>query len=1019
MSLFAPFRALGLVSSPSGVPFVVKRRGTESWVTVACEDSFAVYDCRKLTLTFHGARFNGIHVAALAVRKDWTFCAVGREVRCARRLRETCALSGPTGHDREIAVLHAFGHHLVSIDVGGDVRAWDVDDDAMRAREETFRAKKRGGDAREESESESESESELDARLMEFPRGFEATTVCHPDGLVDKLLFGSKDGRLALVNVRAGKLVHEFAGWGSEVAVLENSPASDVVAVGLEDGRVLLVDVRVDEVLFTLTPEKGIAVTALAFRTDDQDDVLCIGDVSGRVTVWDLEKRSLRSLILRCHEGPVAALHFLDGQPVMLSSGHDNTLKEWIFDRDDGEARLLRFRAGHSKPPTNVSFYGQGKKLLASGHDRTLRFFHAFRDQQNIEMSQKNTSKRAKKMGIAEEALKLPPVTRIAWGELRERDWANVITAHEGTNKAYTWRISKGSIGEHILQCPKGDGKFEVKAVCISACGNFGYLGAANGAVHRFNLQSGLHRGSLERLVDADEAAKQKKRNGNQGYNFPGGKRSFWALANQAGGNEDGKIRLSAHDGEVTCIQAECANRSLVTAGVDGIIRVWKFKEMKLQLEIDVGCAVRCGHLHEDGLFVVGCEDKVVRVYDTITGKRVRTYTPRGDVQAAGDVVSVQFSEHEKWIFILDSTGLITVYDVPAAAIVQQMILGEDKVTAMSFSPRMDFLVTVHEGKLGLYLWANRTMFRSDADVAYGRKVSVSLPNKPAESETATAVTRAANDRDDEDEDEDDEGVYVHPREGDEEDELNVRELEEYFEALATGPKQIEPGMITMSNVPKTQIETLLNLETVKENSKEDEKEKEPELAPFFLPTVAASDDVRRSVFDPSRESLVNADGDSKKSQTEPKSRILRAGSDLAGVASTPLISLLKKGETEDDYAAALEFLKDASPGTVDFELRSLGPWDHKFMSEEDVKNLSSGIKFFTKAIESGLYYELVNAHLSIFLEAHTTAIMESEDLVRECHALRAAAHKTYTRIDDLFNEVQCALSFHSGQFGT
>ena len=42
--------------------------------------------------------------------------------------------------------------------------------------------------------------------------------------------------------------------------------------------------------------------------------------------------------------------------------------------------------------------------------------------------------------------------------------------------------------------------------------------------------------------------------------------------------------------------------------------------------------------------------------------------------------------------------------------------------------------------------------------------------------------------------------------------------------------------MITMSNVPKTQIETLLNLETVKENSKEDEKEKEPELAPFFYP---------------------------------------------------------------------------------------------------------------------------------------------------------------------------------------
>ena len=96
----------------------------------------------------------------------------------------------------------------------------------------------------------------------------------------------------------------------------------------------------------------------------------------------------------------------------------------------------------------------------------------------------------------------------------------------------------------------------------------------------------------------------------------------------------------------------------------------------------------------------------------------------------------------------------------------------------------------------------------------------------------------------------------------------------------------------------------------------------------------------------------MNADGDSKKSQTEPKSRILRGVRPFSPASPTPLISLLKKGETEDDYAAALEFLKDASPGTVDFELRSLGPWDHKFMSEEDVKNLSSGIKFSTKAIE-------------------------------------------------------------------
>ena len=38
--------------------------------------------------------------------------------------------------------------------------------------------------------------------------------------------------------------------------------------------------------------------------------------------------------------------------------------------------------------------------------------------------------------------------------QLRERDWANVITAHEGDPLAYTWRLSHLTLGEHVLQPP-------------------------------------------------------------------------------------------------------------------------------------------------------------------------------------------------------------------------------------------------------------------------------------------------------------------------------------------------------------------------------------------------------------------------------------------------------------------------------------------------------------------------------------------------------------------------------------
>lgn len=38
--------------------------------------------------------------------------------------------------------------------------------------------------------------------------------------------------------------------------------------------------------------------------------------------------------------------------------------------------------------------------------------------------------------------------------QLRERDWANVITAHEGDPSAYTWRLSHLTLGEHVLRPP-------------------------------------------------------------------------------------------------------------------------------------------------------------------------------------------------------------------------------------------------------------------------------------------------------------------------------------------------------------------------------------------------------------------------------------------------------------------------------------------------------------------------------------------------------------------------------------
>lgn len=55
-----------------------------------------------------------------------------------------------------------------------------------------------------------------------------------------------------------------------------------------------------------------------------------------------------------------------------MSGAADNSLKHWLFDSADGTARLLRFRSGHSAPPSCLKFYGSGNKLLSAGKPSRL-----------------------------------------------------------------------------------------------------------------------------------------------------------------------------------------------------------------------------------------------------------------------------------------------------------------------------------------------------------------------------------------------------------------------------------------------------------------------------------------------------------------------------------------------------------------------------------------------------------------------------------------------------------------------
>lgn len=96
--------------------------------------------------------------------------------------------------------------------------------------------------------------------------------------------------------------------------------------------------------------------------------LMAAGGGAGVITVWDLEKRRLLGVLRQAHDAPLCALHFFVGEPRLMSSAADNSIKQWVFDSADGSGRLLRFRAGHAAPPVIVRHYGEdGTRLLSAG----------------------------------------------------------------------------------------------------------------------------------------------------------------------------------------------------------------------------------------------------------------------------------------------------------------------------------------------------------------------------------------------------------------------------------------------------------------------------------------------------------------------------------------------------------------------------------------------------------------------------------------------------------------------------
>uniref|UniRef100_A0A4W3JTU3 WD repeat domain 36 n=1 Tax=Callorhinchus milii TaxID=7868 RepID=A0A4W3JTU3_CALMI len=615
----AGYRALALYCNH--VPHAVRfhQRHRTFYLVTAVGASLHTYNVKKLGIV---AVSNALpeDITCLAADRMLVFVAHGNFVKAFARNKEV--VHTYKGHNAEVHLLLPFGDHVISVDRDNILIIWDV-------------------------------QSEEEYLQLNFDKNvFRVSAVFHPSTYINKILLGSYQGSLQLWNIKSNKLLYTFHGWGSGVTVLQQAPAVDVIAVGLTTGQIIIHNLKYDETLMKFQQDWG-PITAISFRTDG-NPVMAAGSPVGHIGLWDLEEKKLIGQMRDTHTTAVSGLTFVHGEPLLITTGADNAIRVWIFDAPGGGGRLLRFRIGHSAPPTKIKYHGSdGQHILSSGHDGTLQSFSTVHERFNKSLGHGKTLAFHFGLYLMETA--------------RQSDWDGIIACHRGYLTSTTWNYQKSSMGMHKFEPMKFHKDLTLNlhatAVDITSCGNFAIVGLSSGHLDLYNLQSGIHRGHY--------------------------------------GEE------KAHEAQIRGVAVDGLNQLTVSAGGDKQIKFWKFKSKELVQNIKLDASPASILLHRDsGMLAVAADDFTITVFDTETRKIVRRFSGH-----QGQINDMAFSPDGRWLITASMDCSIRTWDLPSGCLIDCFSV-DSAAVSITMSPTGDFLASAHVDDLGIYLWSNNTLYR-------------------------------------------------------------------------------------------------------------------------------------------------------------------------------------------------------------------------------------------------------------------------------------------------------------------
>ncbi|ETW85975.1 hypothetical protein HETIRDRAFT_60335 [Heterobasidion irregulare TC 32-1] len=893
--LFAPFRALGLVTNH--VPFALQTRsfkgstdGPRIHLLTCIGRSWVLWEGGKMGLLFVGPD-TAEPISAMAMDGDAVWAAAGPRVLKYVRGKEILRLNNPLG--AHIASILVFGSQLLALtEDGGRLLMWDTSKEEFQTQ-------------------------------IQFEAGFVATHMMHPATYLNKIIVASSNGSLQMWNIRTQTCIHKFlhnnllasstSNAATAITALAQSPAIDVVGIGFTSGEISIYDIRANEGFMRIFMREG-GIRALSFRTDGHP-VLASASETGHISLWDLSaKGRLLHTVRGAHDGGITALEWVPGQPVLVSSGEDNSVKQWLFDSPTSAPRLLKYRSGHNAPPHLIRFYGEdGKQLLTASRDRSLRCTSLVRDSRSFELSQGSLTKKASTLSVPVASLKLPLITSLSYSTTRWKDWDDIMTAHTGETFARTWSMLHKKKGNHALglgSTEKGKPVGSVKAVCVSACGNFGIASSSTGAITMWNMQSGMQRKVFSIGPYPDE-------------------RSITGLATDA------------------------LNRILIASTLDGTINFFDFHTTALEKTLVLPSAAVSITLHRDsGLLAVICDDLAVRLVDIETRRIVREFGGFG-----GRVLDMTFSPDSRWVITTSLDSIIRTFDIPTGHLIDAFRTSS-VATSVSFSPASDFLATAHVDSVGVFLWANRAQYSdfSFHNITEEDTADIALPTMQASTDDNDTLEL-----------------------------LSALTVEDQHQTHFTTPQDLDGDLVTLTLLPRSRWQSLLNLEVIQQRNKPKEPPKPPEQAPFFLPTLPGIEH--------------RFEIQQKDTKADQRTRRLEKAT---AESESVFFKRLSEADKDSDYDAFFSYAKSLSAAAVDLELRSLVSLD----------SLQAFLHALSQRLRSHRDFEAVQTYLNVFLRMHGDVMVANVTLRAELQKLLGIQKRESGRVLELIAASLGTLAF-------